>query len=160
MALTRGSYQYSYGSQVWFEFGLNVVLTQLCVFHNYTMSWAISNILCKSTFLYLFHCKYIPCPKNSFPCGQIPIYVQCMYPEKELPLLFTLLHKTLACLIYTFFLSFSSSFAFQLVSSLLGIFATNMTSEMIFQMIECYQFKCHPTALYLKRDMGKRYLSL
>ena len=113
MALTRGSYQYSYGSQVWFEFGLNVVLTQLCVFHNYTMSWAISFFFYKLTFLYLFHCKYIPCPKNSFPCGQIPIYVLCMYPEKELPLLFTLLHKTLACLIYTFFLSFSSSFAFQ-----------------------------------------------
>ena len=32
---------------------------------------------------------------------------------------------------------------FKLVSSLLGIFATQMTSEMISQVIECYQYKCH-----------------
>ena len=34
---------------------------------------------------------------------------------------------------------------FKLISSLLAIFATQMTSEMIFQMIECYQFKYHFT---------------
>ena len=31
---------------------------------------------------------------------------------------------------------------FKLVSSLLGIFANQMTSEMISQMIECYQSSC------------------
>ena len=56
-----------------------------------------------------------------------------------------------ACLIYTFSLLFSSS--------LLAIFATQMASEMIYQMIECYQFKYH-FAVSQKRQWQKIPLTL
>jgi hypothetical protein len=65
--------------------------------------------------------------------------------------------RLLRCIIYTpFHFHFLVHLHFNLVSSLLATFSNRMATEMIYQMIECYQFSCQFAVVSQKRYVQKR----